>query len=677
MSFARLSTSISLLLAVGVSGNAQPEVDTMLTAPTVSVYAQSASRHAFPVANVSTPLLRVTTSQTLIPALNTVPGLFMQQGALNTNRLSIRGVGSRIPYATGKVRAYIDEIPLTDGAGVTTIEDIDPAWLQRLEIIKGPQSGPWGTTLGGVVRLRTALPTTPRSSLSTLIQTGSFGTHKAAVQWTKAPRGRFAHTLGLSWFQSDGFRQNSNYTRGQLLWLRKTLDDQAEQTTLLLATLMKAYIPSSLNASDFAERPHIAASNWAAVRGHEAHRKLLIGHTWRRSTPTLIAMVTPFMRIRQSWEVRPFNILAEETWIGGLRTHIASTVSRPLQWQLGGEWIAEDYTWRTYEQVNSQPGTLRNHNRELRGIAQLYAIATWRSPKERFYAAGGIGLTYARFDYRDLFFADTIDWSASKSFGPSWSPQALLRYHLTARSAIHLNIKHGLSLPTIEESRRTDGTITSGIRPEQGWNFELGLQHRSPNAASLALTIYQMSIRDLLVTRQLGPDLFEAYNAGRTQHRGIEFTCSSPQWRQFALHTMLALSDYTFVHFVDNQQNYSGNKLTGWPTHTAQLWLSFTTTSTQAHLRYERVGAMPMRDDNTVCTEAYGLLHLRIDYELPFGKRHRLKVFAEGNNLTNTHYASMIRINAISFGGRPPRYYYPGLPRHWNLGLKLIPKRAH
>jgi iron complex outermembrane receptor protein len=32
----------------------------------------------------------------------------MQQGALNTNRISIRGIGSRAQYGTKKIKAYYE-----------------------------------------------------------------------------------------------------------------------------------------------------------------------------------------------------------------------------------------------------------------------------------------------------------------------------------------------------------------------------------------------------------------------------------------------------------------------------------------------------------------------------------------------------------------------------------------
>jgi iron complex outermembrane receptor protein len=60
----------------------------------------------------------------------------MQQGALNTNRISIR-VGSRAQSVVQKIKAYYEGIPLTTAEGSSTIEDIDMETIGSIEIIKG------------------------------------------------------------------------------------------------------------------------------------------------------------------------------------------------------------------------------------------------------------------------------------------------------------------------------------------------------------------------------------------------------------------------------------------------------------------------------------------------------------------------------------------------------------
>ena len=89
----------------------------------------------------------------LTPVLNTIPGIFMQQGSLNTNRITIRGIGARSQFGTNRVKAYLDGIPLSSGEGETVIEDIDVASIEKIEIIKGPNSTSFGSGLGGVIHL--------------------------------------------------------------------------------------------------------------------------------------------------------------------------------------------------------------------------------------------------------------------------------------------------------------------------------------------------------------------------------------------------------------------------------------------------------------------------------------------------------------------------------------------
>jgi iron complex outermembrane receptor protein len=49
----------------------------------------------------------------------------MQQGALNTSRISIRGIGSLLPVWNPENKTYFEGIPLTNAEGESTIEDIE------------------------------------------------------------------------------------------------------------------------------------------------------------------------------------------------------------------------------------------------------------------------------------------------------------------------------------------------------------------------------------------------------------------------------------------------------------------------------------------------------------------------------------------------------------------------
>src|SRR5690554_2946896 len=104
-----------------------------------------------PVNLISPAQLEAGSALTPVEALNQVPGVLMHHGTLSTNRLTIRGIGSRSPYGSNKVKAYWGEIPLTGGDGETVLEDLENYAIQRIEVIKGPSSSLYGAGLGGTI----------------------------------------------------------------------------------------------------------------------------------------------------------------------------------------------------------------------------------------------------------------------------------------------------------------------------------------------------------------------------------------------------------------------------------------------------------------------------------------------------------------------------------------------
>ena len=112
-------------------------------------------------------------------ALHSVPGIYMHSGTYGTSRIVIRGVGSRTPYNTNRIKSYLNDIPITSSDGISTPEDIELMNINRIEIVKGPASTLYGSGLGGNVNMYTSNENI--KSLSALMQYGSFNTLKAGL----------------------------------------------------------------------------------------------------------------------------------------------------------------------------------------------------------------------------------------------------------------------------------------------------------------------------------------------------------------------------------------------------------------------------------------------------------------------------------------------------------------
>jgi iron complex outermembrane receptor protein len=128
----------------------------------------------------------------------------------------------------------------------------------------------------------------------------------------------------------------------------------------------------------------------------------------------------------------------------------------------------------------------------------------------------------------------------------------------------------------------------------------------------------------------------------------------------------------TFRDFVDDGIDYSGKELPGIPRQILRAELNGTFRDFSLRLFQNYTGAQWMNDANDQKYNAYALTDLQLSWEFyPDSSPFSIRLYAGIRNLFDTHYASMILINAPSFGGRPPRYYYPGKPRHFYLGLRL------
>src|SRR5690606_14059371 len=90
----------------------------------------------------------------LLPVINTVPGVRMEERSPGSYRLSIRGSTLRSPFGLRNVKVYWNGLPFTDPGGNTYINLLDFGSLQAAEIIKGPGGSLYGAGTGGVLLMQ-------------------------------------------------------------------------------------------------------------------------------------------------------------------------------------------------------------------------------------------------------------------------------------------------------------------------------------------------------------------------------------------------------------------------------------------------------------------------------------------------------------------------------------------
>ncbi|MEZ7498353.1 TonB-dependent receptor [Flavobacterium sp. Arc3] len=623
----------------------------------------------------------------LTSVLNKVPGLYMQQGALNTVKISIRGIGSRSQYGTQKIKAYFEGIPLTTAEGESTIEDIDLENIGSIEIIKGPNSSSFGSGLGGVIHLfAREIPVEELQGKSSTTY-GSFGLLKQSFSVNYGKSSTMG-SVNYSHLESDGFRQNSSYDRKSLtLQAKQKINTKGELSFIGMYTQLKAYIPSSINEDDFNNNPEKAASNWAQSQGYESYNKWIMGVGYRQQLSSKWTLKTSvFSNIKKAYEPRPFNILDDESNSIGFRSSLnyKNTIgSVPFETSLGTEMAFDDYSFSLFENLYaSQPnqGSIAGakfSKKQQKSSYQNYFLQMDFSLSPKLHLETGLAFNTTRYSLRDLFAEAVPIPDLAYTFGKIWSPRAGLSYSFTKTKTIYASISKGFSTPSVAETLTPEGQINTNLKPEIGWNYELGLKaHGLNNKLYTELTFFSTQTTNLLVARRTAEDQYIGINAGASSHTGVEFLLDYQilQTSQYQLSTYFtaAVNHFTFKDFVDGVNDYSGNQLTAVPDAQWNVGVDLSTTNGfKLHTAFSKVGAMPLNDLNSKYTQAYSLLDLKTSYTFTLLKSLKTELSTGINNALNAHYAASILPNAVGFGQAKPRYYYPGNPRNYYGGISL------
>lgn len=639
---------------------------------------------------ISKKEIKLSNDLNISQAINRTPGIFMQSGALNTNRLTIRGIGSRNLFGTSKVRAYFKDIPLTNGSGETNIEDFELNAISQIKITKGATSSAFGAGLGGTIQLNPTNAYLNNTAVNTGFTIGSFDLYKSTVNFnhgnqSNSFRGVYSNT------SSDGFRDNNNYNRQTFtLTSNHYINENNELTFLGSYVDLKAFIPSSINQDDFENNPSTAAFTWQQAQGFEDSQRGIFGVTWDHSYNSKLKQISSvFTSFRNGYEPRPFNVLDENTFAYGLRSRLLGTlnfVEKQLNYTIGGEYFKDNYQSKTFENLyldfpigtGSVEGNELSNFDEDRQYFNLFFEADVELSNKTTLA---IGLNYneTQYNLQDNFppSTDNPDQSGNFQFNGIFSPKIGVSHLVSDKISIYSNVSQGFSPISLQETLLPNGQINNELEPETGWNYEIGSRGTLfKDKIQFNVAIYRLDVRNLLVARRTAQDEFVGVNAGQTLHDGLELSINSTliKHTSFSINSFLnySLNNYKFEEFIDGENDFSGNDLTGVPSDIFNAGIDFDTkVGFYGNINFQHVGEQPITDSNSLFSNSYNLTNFRVGFNKIFSEKASLNIFYGIDNLFDEKYASQILINARGFGGSQPRFFYPGNPVNYYTGINF------
>lgn len=632
----------------------------------------------------------------LTQAVNTLPGVRLEERATASYRLSVRGSTLRSPFGVRNVKVYYQGIPFTEASGSTSLNLLDPSQLGGLEVIKGPTASVYGAGTGGAVLLTNRRPLPGTARVQAGFTAGSFGLRRYTVA---------AETGSASgYIRAQYSRQTLDGYRAQSALRRETIALDGETRTSAKGTLglhalytdLDYQLPGGLTRAQFEQNPRQARPGTAtspgtvAQRTFYASRTALLGGTYaveltdRLSTTTTLYGTGSVIRT-------PYLVDYERNTVLGLggrqvvryRTEVAGHV---LRLQGGGEVQNGFETSRNYQNRGGTPGLLR-YDDEIRTVTGfVFAQADYELPAGFLLTAG---VSYNRLRYRITRVSDAAtqpgNYRFQRDFRPQVSPRVALLKELTPLISVYANVSRGFSPPTEEEIRPSDGSLNRGLQAERGTSYELGTRGKLfNNRLVFDVAAYDFRLRQTIVTRsdEQGTQLFA--NSGNTRQRGLEAALSGWLWQQSAapassatapgqLQTGLrawasyAYNHYRFGHYETGGNDYSGNRLTGTAPHTLSAGLDFSTPlGFYLNPTLNHQARIPLTDANTEYAAGYWTFGTRAGWRHTLPGHLEADVFGGLENATDRRYSLGNDLNA--FGGR---YFQPAAGRNWYGGLQL------
>jgi iron complex outermembrane receptor protein len=627
----------------------------------------------------------------LLPAVNTAPGVRMEERSPGSYRLNIRGSSLRSPFGVRDVKIYWNEIPLTDPGGNTYLNQLGFYNIQSLEIIKGTAGSLYGAGIGGAV-LISGMPAVWQKGISVDYTAGNYGydfghlaTNSFNLDFRAGDSDHRSH-FAYSRQTGDGYRQQTQMRRDIATW--ETLIRSSEKQTMhayLLYGDLFYQTPGGLNKAEYDSNARMARpaaggspgaiqakaaiyqKNFTAGFSNEYH----FDEHWQNISSVYGAytdFTNPGIRV---YEYR------QEPHFGG-RTAFQYTTELGigrLQVNFGAEAQKGFFETRDYANKQGVQGVLQTDDKLNNYTWFGFAQVDLRMQDGWTVTAGGSFNESAV----DITRVSVLPPKAVPvKFNNKFAPRIAVLKRITPDISVYTSASRGFSPPTVAEVEKSNGMVGPPLQPEDGIDYELGARGRLfRGRLFFDVNAFLFHIRNAIVQRIDSTGVAYSVNAGSTDQRGLETFLSYrivDEPRAFVSDMRIFVSDtwhdFHYSSFIQDTSNFSGHRL---PSVPPQLLVTGLDIAQRAgfylNMTYTYSDRVPLNDANSAFAGSYNLLAGRLGYRRVIRKL-RFDVYAAVDNAGNAKYSLGNDFNAAAgryYNVAPGRNYFAGASVNYAL----------
>ena len=617
-------------------------------------------------------------SESFIPAMNTVPGVKMDERSPGSYRLSIRGNLLRSTFGVRNVKIYWNGIPFTDANGNTYINELAFNNIGKIELLKGPSGSLYGSGTGGVVLLTGNFSSIKEKSFTVQATGGSYGLFSTNAAYNQSGKNSIT-SLSFSHQQSDGYRRHTN-TRRDVANFTGTYFISTKQNISANIFYSDLYYqtPGALTVAEMNSDPRQARPAAGINKSAEAQKAALY-------LKTLYAGFANEYRFNSSWNnttsiyfsntifrnptIRNYERKTEQGI--GLRS-VTKYKSQYFTGTFGAEYQYGFTNTATFGNNLGEIDTLQYHDEIDSRQFNAFAQADF-SLLEDFIL--NMGISYNNFHYGFIRLSQLPAANQSSDFKPQFVPRVSILKKIAGRISLYASVSKGYSPPSIDEVHAGDGNFNRQLNAETGLNYEAGVKGDIiKNKLSVDACWYLFKLSNTIVSRRDASGADYYVNTGKTKQQGFEIAVQYLPINNSTGFTrqLKCWANYTNIHarFVNYEQatsKYDGNKLTGTSPNVFVLGADLNTAiGIYTNLTYSYTDKIPLNDANSFYATAYNLFFAKLGYKIGLGKKIMADLFCSYDRSFNTPYSLGNDLNATG-----NRFFNPSSAQNFYGGVKL------
>jgi iron complex outermembrane receptor protein len=622
--------------------------------------------------------------QSLVPVLNTIAGVRMEERSPGSYRLSIRGGLIRSPFGVRNTKVYIDEFPFTNAGGETYLNLIDLHCIHSIEVLKGPDGSLFGANSAGVVKIAPMSLHSDSSQIYGGAGAGSYGLFQQNAGLFQRS-GKNTLSLGEAWQRSDGYRLNSAMDRKYLQVAdRIQYSGKGQFRFFFLFSDLQYQTPGGLSYVQFRADPNAARPGTSDLPGTVEQKAGVFNRTFYggilheyrfsdrvRHVVAVFGSKTRFTNpYITTYEDRNESNGGIRTWFGfsngnGENVKLNFDVGaegQVMQSRIGNyeNNVGEKGTVQAVDDVNIMQGFLFT-----RFTADLYS---------KWMLEASLSYNYNQFQFTRK--EPVVLPQEEKTFTPQLMPRVAASYLFNKYFSWRAIVSRGYSPPSLQEIRSSTNTVNTMLQAERGWNYETGVRLRSLDTRFWwDVSVFYYRLDHAIVRRNdaIGQEYF--VNAGGTDQPGLEsqitYQIIGPSTSGFVrglqLTNAYTLFLFKYRDYTTGTDNFSGNDLTGIPHHVFVTGLTLNMPKGfYAFAQYNYTSRIPLDDANKYYADEYNLILLKAGWRFKSSGRFAMELSAGVDNLFDVRYSLGNDLNA---GGT--RYYNPAPGRNYFGRLDL------